>query len=161
MPALRSRVLRSSRVASQRPRRTPRRLVQIRALPAPAKTTQGLWDWAVIRSVVIWVLSPSSARKIVTAVEPKTVQAPEGFSAIGLSSGAGDGAMTAPSATDSGVSRVTAIFHICFIFIMGPGCWIGNRGGRGLLAGACWLRSIGGLGGGFDFAVVQFDDPIG
>lgn len=44
----------------------------INAKAEPAKTTQGEWDSALINSVLIWVLSPISARKIVVKVEKKT-----------------------------------------------------------------------------------------
>lgn len=40
----------------------------IRAQAAPANTSQGEWDWAVIIRVANWVLSPSSATKIVRKV---------------------------------------------------------------------------------------------
>ena len=73
-PAAVSRVAGETRRASHCPSSTPIRLVVIRALPAPRKTIQGAWDWALINSVVTWVLSPSSARKMVIKVEPNTRQ---------------------------------------------------------------------------------------
>lgn len=60
-----------TRLASQRPKRTPIKLVVIRAKAAPKKTTQGASDSAVINRVVSWVLSPISAKKMVIKVEPK------------------------------------------------------------------------------------------
>ena len=64
-------VFSETRLASQRPRRTPIKLVVIRAKAAPKKTTQGESDSAVMRRVVSWVLSPISAKKMVIKVEPK------------------------------------------------------------------------------------------
>ena len=75
-PADVSRVLGESRVANQRPIRTPSKLVATSAAAAPAKTTQGDWDWALISRVASWVLSPISARKIVKNVEPKIPHTP-------------------------------------------------------------------------------------
>lgn len=40
--------------------------------PAPKKTIQGASDWALMSSVVTWVLSPNSAKKMVMKVDRKT-----------------------------------------------------------------------------------------
>ncbi len=74
VPAAVSRVVGETRRASHCPSSTPIRLVLIKAVPAPRKTIQGAWDWALMSSVVTWVLSPSSAKKMVMNVEPKTRQ---------------------------------------------------------------------------------------
>jgi len=73
-PAAFSIVLGSTRVANHCPKSTPNKLVVTSAVPAPRKTTQGLWDSAVINIVVIWVLSPISAKKMVKKVEAKMPQ---------------------------------------------------------------------------------------
>jgi len=67
-----SNVLGETRVAIHCPNNTPNRLVVTNAVPAPANTTQGEWDSALINRVVTWVLSPSSAKKMVIKVEKKT-----------------------------------------------------------------------------------------
>jgi hypothetical protein len=59
-------VFSGTRWANQRPTITPKRLVASSAEAAPAKTIQGEFDSADIKRVASWVLSPSSARKIVT-----------------------------------------------------------------------------------------------
>ena len=73
-PAARSKVWGWIWRANHWPSKTPNKLVVIKALPAPKNTTQGLWDSAVINKVVIWVLSPISARKMVKNVEVKIAQ---------------------------------------------------------------------------------------
>lgn len=90
VPAAVSRVVGETRRASHCPSSTPMRLVLIKAVPAPKKTIQGAWDWALISSVVTWVLSPSSAKKIVINVEPKTRQKAARLNVEGLASAALD-----------------------------------------------------------------------
>ena len=91
----------ATRLASQRPRRTPIKLVVIRAKAAPRKTTQGASDSAVISKVVSWVLSPISARKMVIKVELKipridleALRVEEGIRSEGSWTGEGVGAFT-------------------------------------------------------------------
>lgn len=64
------------RFANHCPNSTPIKLVAMRARAAPRNTTIGDRDSAVINSVANWVLSPISAKKMVTNVEAKTAEKP-------------------------------------------------------------------------------------
>lgn len=64
------------RFANHWPNSTPIKLVATRAKAAPKNTTIGDRDSAVIKRVANWVLSPISAKKIVTNVETKTAEKP-------------------------------------------------------------------------------------
>ena len=93
IPAAVSKVLGDSRDASHRPTKTPSKLVVTKAIAAPAKTIHGDCDSALINSVVTWVLSPSSAKKMVMNVEQNTPQLGERAIA-GFCTGAAGGTST-------------------------------------------------------------------
>lgn len=71
IPAAFSIVFGESLLAIQLPNTTPNRLVMISAVPDPKKTIQGDCDCALINRVDSCVLSPISARKMVTNVVAK------------------------------------------------------------------------------------------
>jgi hypothetical protein len=76
-PVASSKVLGFKTFDNHCPTKTPTKLVLINAKADPQKTTQGLWDWALMSNVATWVLSPNSAKKIVTKVEAKQLQMAE------------------------------------------------------------------------------------
>ena len=75
IPAARFRIRGDTYRESQRPARTPSKLVLINAKAAPVKIMKGLLNSALINTIVTCVLSPNSANKMVKKVEKKTVQA--------------------------------------------------------------------------------------
>ena len=91
IPAERFSVLGDKYRESQRPVKTPSKLVLISAKAAPAKIMKGFLNSALIRTIVTCVLSPNSANKMVTKVEKKTPQAVsdrgEGLSGEGMGTG--------------------------------------------------------------------------